>query len=163
MICDIKELCLSKFIGEGRALCVDYGDKRIGLAVSDIQWRISSPLVVLESHGVFPKIKKIITEYVVLLIVVGCPKSLSGGFGGMQNEKVKKFTEKLAEIYQNISIIYWDERMSTVAAERFLLEADVSRSKKKNTIDKVAASFILCGFLNYCDTIANKEQVQNIL
>lgn len=151
-----SELCVSQYIGKGRALCVDYGDKRVGLAISDIDWRIASPLVVLESHGVFGKLKKIIEECFIVLIVVGEPKALCGGMLGLQNEKVKKFVKKLDELYSEIAIVSWDERMSTAAARRFVLQAELSHAKKKQNIDKIAASFILFGFLNYCEMICDK-------
>ncbi len=141
--------CSFECIGKSRALCLDYGDKRIGVALSDIGWNIASPLVVLDSHGVFPKLLKIIEENKVGVIVVGAPQSLAGGSSGKQHEKVKKFTEKLDELAKDIIIVFWDERYSSVAATRALVEAEMTHAKKKQYIDKVAASFILQGFLNY--------------
>lgn len=150
IIDDPKELCYPDFIGKGRALCLDYGDKRIGVAVSDIDWIIASPLKVLQSHGCYPDIIKLVSDYSVEILVIGAPKPLSGGTSGKQFEKVKKFVTKLDEIFDsNIKIIYWDERLSSVAANRFLEESEMTLSNRKKNIDKVAASFILQGFLGY--------------
>lgn len=155
ILSNIDELSFATLIGKCRALCLDYGDKRVGVAVSDINWQISSPLKVFESHGVYPNILKVVSEYDVGVVVVGSPVSLNGGNSGTQLEKVKKFVKKLEQLLpRDISIVYWDERLSSVAASRFLVEAEMSLSQKKKNIDKVAASFILHGFLDY---VANKQ------
>ncbi|MDR3224427.1 MAG: Holliday junction resolvase RuvX [Holosporales bacterium] len=133
-------------------ICLDYGDKRIGVAVSDIDWQIASPLVVLQSHGCFNGIFEIINEYCVLVVVVGLPISLGGKERGAQLEKVKKFIEKLNELIEkkNIDVVIYsvDERFSTVAANRILENSGLSRTAKKRHVDKVAASFILQGVLD---------------
>ena len=155
IVSDPKELCYIDYIGKCRVLCLDYGDKRVGVAISDINWRIASPLKVLESHGVYSDLFKLISEYSIGIVVVGAPKALNGGDSGKQFEKVKKFVEKLDELSNSksldIKIIYWDERLSSVAANRFLNESEMSISRKKKNIDKVAASFILQGFLDYIE------------
>ena len=149
MIVEAEELCLSLLKGKGRVLCIDYGDRRVGLALSDVNWIISSPYAVLESHGIYPKIKKIIVEKSVVLMVIGLPCSLNGGFNGKQLEKVKKFVKKL-ETETETTITYWDERLSTVSASHFLYEANINKRNQTGYIDKVAASLILTGFLDYC-------------
>ena len=145
---DPKELCCSELKGKCRVLCLDYGDKRIGLAISDINWMIASPLKVLESHGVVKDLLKVANENNAGVVVVGAPKALNGGDSGKQLEKVKKFVEKLNELLPEKIILFWDERLSSVAATRFLDEAEMSLTKRKKTIDKVAASFILQGMLD---------------
>ncbi len=151
-----KELCYSDYIGNSRALCFDYGDKRVGVAVSDINWMIASPLKTLPSNGIFNSIFDIFREYRISVIIVGAPKTLSGISSGKQFEKVKKFTLKLEELINekalNLKIIYWDERFSSVAVNRYFNEAEMSISKRKDNIDKVAASFILQGFLDFVTT-----------
>lgn len=154
MIIDAKELCASDIKGKGRALCIDYGDRRVGIAISDINWLISSPLTVLNSHGVYGELISIIDEYEVCLIVVGTPLPLNGDASGKQLYKVKKFISKLNDIMPNMPIITWDERQSTNGAQRVLERADISRKRFKDKIDKVAASFILEGFLSYCKTVS---------
>ncbi len=148
-----KELCYSDYISNGRALCFDYGDKRIGLAISDINWQIASPFKTLSSHGIFNYVFDIFKEYDVNTVIIGAPRTLSGISAGKQFEKVKKFALKLEELIEkyklNLNIIYWDERFSSVAFNRYFDEAEMSVSKRKNNIDKVAASFILQGFLDF--------------
>lgn len=154
---DPKELCYHNYIGKNRALCIDYGDKRIGLAVSDINWIISSPLKTLPSHGIFNTIFDILKQYGIGVVVIGAPRTLSGQSGGKQFEKIKKFVTKLEELQEkrggDLKIVYWDERFSSVAANRYFEEAGMSVSKRKENIDKVAASFILQGFINFAKSL----------
>ncbi|MDR1234414.1 MAG: Holliday junction resolvase RuvX [Holosporales bacterium] len=143
---------LKSKIGECRVLGIDYGDKRIGTAISDIGWIIASPLKVLDNHGAYKKLFQIISEYEIGVIVVGMPISLNGENIGMQATKVKKFISKLEELLvenqRSIDLVVWDERLSSKAAHRVLLECDTSSSYKRNNIDKIAASFILQGFID---------------
>ncbi len=150
MIVDARELCVGDLKGQCRALCIDYGDRRVGIAISDIDWIIASPLVVLESHGVYQKLLRLIDEYVVGVVVVGLPKALNGGCAGKQLEKVHKFVAKLDELKHDLVVVFWDERQSTNGAIRILERAEEAKSKYKAMIDKVAASFILEGFLQHC-------------
>lgn len=152
MIKSANELCLNELKGRCRALCIDYGDKRIGVAISDINWEIASPLIVLESHGVYDRLLEIINEQEVGVIVVGAPLAINGDQGGKQLEKVKRFVENLGKKV-NLPIVMWDERLSTHGADRLLTNACITKSRRKTYIDKVAASFILEGFLHYCENI----------
>ena len=156
IISEARELRCSELPGYRRALCLDYGNKRIGVAVSDINWTIASPLKVLESHGAYPSLLKLIDDYDIGLVIVGIPKALNGESAGSQLEKVQKFAAKLdvllTERESDVKIAYWDERLSTVAANRLLAEADTTLRRKQQTIDKVAASFILQGFLDFTQT-----------
>ncbi len=130
----------------GRILCLDYGDKRIGVAVSDFTLSIASPLTVIESHAPFASLAKIIEDYSVFKVVIGIPVTLSGENNGKQLSKVKKFAEKLSNII-NVEVEFWDERFSTNAAMRYINEAELSIKKQNKIKDKVAASFILSGYL----------------
>ena len=150
MIIDAKELNISELKGKGRTLCIDYGDKRVGIAITDITWMIASPLTALESNGIYQKLIRIIEDYKVKVIIVGLPKALNGGASGKQLDKVKRFVTKLDVLCKGAYIILWDERQSTNGAIRILDKADISRSQYKTKIDKIAASFILEGFLDYC-------------
>ncbi len=152
MIVDARELCIGDLKGQCRALCVDYGDKRVGIAISDINWVIASPMVVLESHRVYQRLLQLVDEYKVGVVVVGVPKALNGGATGKQLEKVHKFVTKLNELSRNLRIVLWDERQSTNGAIRVLESAEVAKSKYKTKIDKIAACFILEGFLGYCNS-----------
>lgn len=146
IINDIRTLCIPR---GSRVLGIDYGDKRVGIAVSDTTLSIASPFVILESHDVFEKLFKIIDEYCISLVVIGNPISLSGQDSGKQLKKVMKFTEKLLSI-RDMNVYMWDERLSTHAAMRYILQAGLSRGKQKRIKDKVAASFILQGALDSC-------------
>lgn len=133
--------------GNGRILCIDYGDKRIGLALSDINWVIASPYCVLESSNAFHRIKTIIENNNVKIVLIGLPIALNGSTSGKQLEKVKKFVNKCDDTLSNI--ITWDERMSTSAMICVCKEMGFNNNKRKQNIDKMAASFILDGFLQY--------------
>lgn len=141
---NINELCVQE---NRRVIGIDYGDKRIGIAVSDRTLQIASPLVILDSNQVFDKMFKIIDEYDVFLVVVGDPKAMCGGDSGKQLEKVHKFIDKMLSI-RDVDVIFWDERLSTSAAMRYINNANLSRDKQKKIRDKVAASFILQGVLD---------------
>ncbi|MDR1365281.1 MAG: Holliday junction resolvase RuvX [Holosporales bacterium] len=153
----IDDIRTSGCIGKTRALCIDYGDKRIGIAVSDIGWQIASPLKVINSHGCFPAIMDFVNEYAVGVIVIGIPYALNGGAAGQQREKVEKFIDKLRSILAlempdkenaSIKIIVWDERYSSVDANKLLDEACMSKRSRRSRIDKVAASLILQGMVD---------------
>jgi putative Holliday junction resolvase len=131
-----------------RVLGLDYGDQRIGIAVADATLSIASPLITLASHNVWPKLLQIIKDYNVDTIIVGKPVSMSGLSNNSQLLKVEKFAEKLIQITKT-KIIFWDERLSTSASQKYINEAKMSKNKQKQIIDKVAASFILQGWLDY--------------
>ncbi len=142
-----KEINIKSKIKQGRAICLDYGLKRTGVAISDSGWEIATPLKVVETSILLQKLQTIINEYKVGLIVIGIPISLNGGFDGIQHNIVNDFTNILQETI-NIDILQHDERLSTVAADRFLSESNMNWRKKKDNIDKIAASFILQGLLD---------------
>ena len=132
-----------------RILGLDVGDVRIGVAVSDPMKIIAQGLDSIKRVG--PKtdvetIKRLVDQYEAQELVVGLPKTL-GGEIGIQAQKVLDFTE-LVKSAVEIPITMWDERMTTVAATRSLIEADMSRKKRKNVVDKVAATLILQGYLD---------------
>ena len=141
---EFAEVDFGKFIGRSRALCLDYGLKRTGVAISDLTWTIASPFKVLETKKIFSELAPIIEEYQIELIVVGAPIALNGGMEGAQHKLVNEFCAKLEQFLagKNSIVMQYDERMSTAAANRFLTD-DLSLKKKKNTIDKIAASIIL--------------------
>ncbi len=150
---DIKELCCPK---NSRALGIDYGDSRIGISVSDTTFTIASPLTVCNSHNVFGPLLQIIDDYKISVVVIGIPLSLSGGSEGKQLEKVQKFAHKLLTLRNDLQILLWDERLSTHAAMRYINEAGFSKQKQKCVKDKVAASFILQGWLDNYSNICTK-------
>lgn len=135
---------------DGRIMGLDIGDKTIGVAVSDLMGLTAQGIKTINRVGKnkdIEELKKIISERQINLIVSGLPKNMTGDIG-LQGEKVMKFCKLLKE-ETGLEIEFWDERLSTVAAERSLLEADVSRKKRKKVVDMLAAVIILQGFLDY--------------
>ena len=136
-----------------RVLGLDYGDKTIGVAVSDgFGWTAQGLEVIKRSSDTEYKnsilrLSKWIEEYEVDTIVLGYPKNMDKT-EGIRCEKTKQCQKHLQNAFPKRPIILWDERMSTMAAQRSLLEADMSRKKRKNVIDKMAAVHILQGYLD---------------
>jgi putative Holliday junction resolvase len=132
-----------------RILGLDVGDKRIGLAVSDelgITAQGIDTIVRTVMTADLHQIIEIIREKEISKLVVGLPKNMNGTLGP-QAEKVKKFVKLLTEQCP-LEVVYWDERLTTVAAQRSLLEGDISRKKRKMAVDRIAAVLILQGYLD---------------
>ena len=131
-------------------LSLDYGEKRIGIAISDNKCSIALPSEVLERNKTnkdFLYIKDFIEKNDIQAVLIGIPYNMDGS-EGEQCKIVKNFSKKLLE-FINISIIYWDERLSTLAQEKILINKDVSRKKRKKIIDKLAAAYFLQSFLDF--------------
>ncbi|MZQ75602.1 MAG: Holliday junction resolvase RuvX [Peptoclostridium sp.] len=128
---------------------LDVGDKTIGVALSDIMGITAQPLKTIRRKGYekdFEELMQIIESNSVDEIISGLPKNMNGTLGP-QGEKVIKFIEKLQKAI-DIKVEYWDERLTTVAAQKALIEADMSREKRKKVVDMVAAALILQGYLD---------------
>ena len=134
---------------DGRIMGLDVGDKTIGVAVSDLMGLTAQGVKTIKRVGKkkdIEALKEIIKERQVNKIVSGLPKNMNGTLGP-PGEKVIKFCELLEE-ETGIKIEYWDERLSTVAAERTLIQGNVRRENRKGVIDMVAAVIILQGYLD---------------
>ena len=134
---------------DGRIMGLDIGDKTIGVAVSDLMGLTAQGVTTIKRVGKkkdIEAIKQIIAEKQVNKIVSGLPKNMNGTVGP-QGEKVQKFCELLKE-ETNLPIEFWDERLSTVAAERSLIEGNVRRENRKKVIDMLEAVIILQGYLD---------------
>lgn len=132
-----------------RILGLDVGSKTIGVAVSDELSLIARGVTTLKRKGLRQDIKQLLTvieEHGVEKIIVGLPKNMNGSLGPSA-KMVLSLIDELTKFVE-LPIITWDERLSTVAAQRVLLEADMSRKKRKQVIDKVAALLILQGYLD---------------
>lgn len=132
-----------------RILGLDVGDKTIGVAVSDLLQYTAQGLMTIQRESKVKDLKAIedlLIEYDAKKVVVGLPKNMNGSIGP-QCEKVIKFAEKIKNKFK-IEIIYIDERLTTVSAERILIESDVRRENRKKVIDKIAASYILQSYLD---------------
>lgn len=140
-----------------RVLGIDFGEARIGIAVSDpFGWTAQGIKTIHWKHNInipIEEIKGIVKEYAVEEIVVGMPKNLNNTLGE-RAKRTDEFITKLQEaIGDKIKIITWDERCSTICAQNTLNEMGVAKSKKRGLIDKIAAVHILQNYLNY---ISNK-------
>ena len=134
-------------------LGIDLGKKRTGIAVSDINQKIASPLKVIENmkfNEILNILERIVNERNICAIVVGDPINMDGSIGP-KSQSSRSFIKNLSKEL-DIPILLWDERLTSVSAERSLLEADISRKKRQQIIDKIAASIILQNFLDYLNT-----------
>ena len=132
-----------------RVLAIDYGRARIGLAISDPMGIIAQPLEVLKSRSRqddIHYIRDLVAEREVERVVVGLPFNMDGT-EGPQAAETRRFADDLAKVL-NVPIDMWDERLTTFAAESAMLEADLSRAKRKQRRDMVAACMILRGYLD---------------
>ncbi|MGZ4032536.1 MAG: Holliday junction resolvase RuvX [Tumebacillaceae bacterium] len=132
-----------------RVLGIDYGDVRIGIAVSDLMgWTAQGVETIHRKNDEqdFKRLEELIKQYDVEKIVLGYPKNMNGTIGP-RGELSQQFAEILKEKF-GLPVILWDERLSTMAAERMLVSADVSRKKRKQVVDKMAAAIILQNYLD---------------
>ncbi|AGZ24499.1 MULTISPECIES: Holliday junction resolvase RuvX [Staphylococcus] len=135
-----------------KILGLDVGSKTVGIAISDLMGWTAQGLDTLridENNNELgiEQLVDIIKKHGVGTVVIGLPKNMNNSIG-FRGEASLQYKEKLQEALPFIEIIMWDERLSTMAAEKSLLEADVSRQKRKKVIDKMAAVFILQGYLD---------------
>jgi len=134
-----------------RVLAFDVGDRRIGIAVSDPLGITAQGLETYtraqdDEAADIAYLLKLARSYAPAKLLFGMPRNMNGTYGE-QAEKVKAFSEKLLEQWEG-PYDYFDERLTTVSAERVLVTADVSRKKRKQVVDKLAAVVILQGYLD---------------
>ncbi len=138
-----------------KIMALDVGDKTVGVSLSDELFITAQGLMTIERVGIrkdTAKVLDLVREHDVKTIVVGLPLSFDGS-ESIQTEKVREFTELLknklrSSGLQTVEVVFQDERFTTKIAERVLIEADVSRKKRKEVIDKQAASVILQSYLD---------------
>lgn len=132
-----------------RILALDVGEKRIGVAISDLSQSLARSLKVIQRGSRqedFATVARLVEEYEVEKVVVGYPRSLDG-MAGAQAERVERYAVGLAESL-TVPVLLWDERFSTVSAERLMREAGLRSKKKRERIDAVAAAVILQDYLD---------------
>ncbi|MEH7456657.1 Holliday junction resolvase RuvX [Bacillus sp. JJ1127] len=134
-----------------RILGLDVGTKTVGVAISDeMGWTAQGleTIKINEEREIFgfDRVSELVKQYNVDKIVVGLPKNMNGTIGP-RGEACQQYAQSLRELLQ-LEVLLWDERLSTMAAERLLISADVSRKKRKQVIDKMAAVVILQGYLD---------------
>lgn len=133
-----------------RILALDIGDRTIGVAVSDALFCTAQGVETVRRTSLesdLARLAELRETYEADTFLLGMPRNMNGTYGP-RAELVRTFAETLAAHLPDVKIVFWDERLSTVAAERSLIAADVSRGKRKKVIDKMAAVFILQGYLD---------------
>lgn len=133
-----------------RTLGLDLGSRTCGISVSDVLGMIARPVETVrfeedDYESAFEQVQKYIKEFQVETVVLGLPKHMNGDIG-LRGEVSIEFKKQLETL--GVKVILWDERLTTVAAERILISADVSRKKRKKIIDQMAAVQILQGYLD---------------
>ncbi|WP_277288586.1 Holliday junction resolvase RuvX [Veillonella montpellierensis] len=137
-----------------RIMSLDVGSRTIGVACSDALLMTAQGVETIRRTSLandFQRLQELIEAYEVHQLVVGMPKNMNGTKGD-RAEKTEEFVHKMQEVI-HVPVIFWDERLSTVMAEKSLIFADVSRKKRKLVIDKMAAVVILQGYLARLDTM----------
>ncbi|MDQ0351111.1 putative Holliday junction resolvase [Alkalibacillus filiformis] len=134
-----------------KILGLDVGEKTIGVAISDALHFTAQGIETIhwdeaEFASVKDRFQQLIDEYEISKVVVGLPKNMNGTIGE-RGEACQQFAAYLEEQF-SLPVVMWDERLTTMAAERVLLDADMSRQKRKKVIDKMAAMMILQGYLD---------------
>jgi putative Holliday junction resolvase len=133
-----------------RILGLDVGDRTVGVAASDLLLMTAQGVETIRRESLeqdLSRLDELMREYDAVRLVVGLPRNMNGT-EGERCEIVRAFAEEIQKTRPDAEIIFWDERLSTVAAARSLISADVSRKKRKKVIDKMAAVFILQGYLD---------------
>lgn len=152
---DITDLASYRERGR-RIMGIDLGEKTIGVAISDATWTVATPVMVIRRTNKNADIASVLSlanQYHALGIVVGLPVNMNGSHGP-QAEKMRDFARSLSDLSE-VLIALWDERLSTAAVNRTLLDADMSRKRRGEVVDKLAATYILQGAL---DRLSNIEK-----
>ena len=149
MICASVEEFLTALPANRAIAGLDLGDKTIGVALSDLRRQVATPIEVIRREKFTidaGRLLALLTARGAFGIVLGLPLNMDGSVGPSV-QATQAFARNLEKLTP-VPICYWDERLSTVAAERALLEADTSRKRRKEVIDQVAAGYILQGALD---------------
>lgn len=133
-----------------RLIGVDYGAKAIGIAISDDRLSVASPLTTLKRGNfadLLKELRALIERHKVGGVVVGLPLNMDGSTGPSA-QAARSFARNLLQ-HIDLPLVFWDERMSTMAVERAMIDADLSRAKRDARIDQAAAAYILQGVLDF--------------
>lgn len=132
-----------------KILCLDVGEKRVGIAVSDLLGLTAQPLYTLKRKNTKDAIKEIcdiIQRDRIKKVVIGLPKNMDGS-EGFQAEATRKFAKNIEDILE-VEIIFWDERLTSALAKRSLSHMKIGKAKEKNLIDTAAAVHILQSYID---------------
>lgn len=133
-----------------RAMSLDVGTKTIGVAASDLMMMIAGGVETIRRTSPqkdFKRLTQLVKEYEVDTLVVGYPKNMNGSVGE-RAQMCEVFAEELRQHFPDVKVVLWDERLSTVAAEKVLVDADMRRKKRRQVIDMMAAVVILQNYLD---------------
>ena len=133
-----------------RAMSLDVGAKTIGVAASDLMMMIAGGVETIRRTSPqkdFERLTQLVKEYEVDTLVVGYPKNMNGSVGE-RAQMCEVFAEELRQHFPDVKVVLWDERLSTVAAEKVLVDADMRRKKRRQVIDMMAAVVILQNYLD---------------
>ena len=145
-----------------RIMGLDFGSKTVGVAISDALLITAQGVEIIRRkeenklRQTLARIEELIKEYEVEKIVLGKPKHMNGT-EGVRVELTEEFKEKL-ERRTGLPVVFWDERLTTVAADKAMMEAGIRREHRKEYVDMIAATFILQGYLDYLGNQANKPE-----
>lgn len=132
----------------GRIMALDLGEVRIGVALSDPSRCFASPLEVIKMEdGWVQRVKDLVERNQVTLVLVGVPRRTDGSYGP-EAQRVEAWLRNITDALEGVRVVTADERFTTVIANRFLLEADMRRDKRKGKVDKVAAAVLLQSYLD---------------
>lgn len=149
ILADISALCVA-LPRHGRLFGLDLGEKTIGIAVSDPGLHVATPVETIRRTKFTLDAKellRLVAERQVAGLVIGLPLNMDGS-EGPRCQSVRQFAVNLMKL-QDIAIAFWDERLSTVAVTRDMIDADLSRAKRAQAVDRAAATFILQGALDF--------------
>lgn len=140
---------------KARLMGLDLGDKTIGLALSDVERRLASPLDTIRRVKFSADAETLLerlNDFQIAALVVGLPLNMDGS-EGPRVQKTRAFMRNLAKLTP-IAFVYWDERLSTAAVTRELIAQDASRKKRAEVVDRMAAAYILQGALDRLSRLA---------
>ncbi len=145
-----------------RIMGLDFGSKTVGVAISDPLLITAQGIEIIRRkeenklRQTLARIEQLILEYEVTEIVLGYPKNMNDS-EGERIEKTKEFADKLTR-RTGLPVAFWDERLTTVAADRAMMDAGIRRENRKEHVDKLAAVFILQGYLDYRKNQADRQE-----
>jgi putative Holliday junction resolvase len=141
--------------GKNRILGIDYGEKRTGLSLSDLTWTVATPFKTLLPNELLQNFATMVKAENIVAVIIGWPVNMDGS-KSQQCEVIERFIIKLLSVVE-IPIHAWDERLSTMAVHRTMIEADLSRKRQKEVVDKMASAYMLQGFLESLRTISSSS------
>ena len=152
------EALLDRVPRHARLFGLDLGTKTIGIAISDVERRIASPLETIRREKFSIDVKKLdalASKHAIYALVMGLPLNMDGS-EGPRVQATRAFVRNMSN-FMSLPVLYWDERLSTAAVTRSLIEQDASRAKRAQVVDRMAAAYILQGALDRMNTIVRQK------